>query len=174
MDELWRPSKKLTKAQQELQKAQEWLKGCNLKPAPSTLVLTGNAMPWCAPETPQNLQGTQELSPMKMGKGELPGKGAPWGLETPSQLGSRASPKKQVGSDEEPDESGEGSEEGGLSQGEDEADETDKDVDSEAVTPCVTATRCGMQVAEMDQQEFPLMGGNGGAKGPFERQWKFK
>ena len=82
------------------------------------------------------------------------------------QLGGGASPKKQVGGcEEEPDESGEGSEEGGSSQGEDEADETDNDADSEAVTPGVTATQCGMQVAELDQQEFPLTGGKWAGRG---------
>ena len=55
VDELWRPSKKLTEACQELQEAQDWLKGRNLKPMPSTLVPTGNMMPRCALETPGNL-----------------------------------------------------------------------------------------------------------------------
>ena len=105
---------------------------------------------------------------MKVGKRALPGKGTPWGQETPSQLGGRASPKKQVGGgNEESHESGEGSKEGGSSQGEDEADETDNDADSEVVTPtCITATWHETQVAEMDQQEFLLMGGEmGGQRG---------
>ena len=166
VDELWRPSKKLTEACRELQEAQDWLKGCNLKPAPSTLVLTGNTTPWHALETLGNLRGTQVVSPTKMGKGALPGKGTPCGQETPSQLGSRVSPKKPVvGGEEEPDESGEGSEEGGSSQGEDKADEMDANVDIDAETPGVTATRRGTQVTELDQQEFLLTGGEWAGKG---------
>ena len=97
----------------------------------------------------------------------------PRGQETPSQLGGGASPEKQVGSGkDEPDASGEGSEDRGSSQGADEVDETDNDADIKAVTPGATATRRGTQVAELDQQEFPLMGAYGQAKGPCERQWK--
>ena len=52
MDKLWRPSKKLTEACQELQEVQDWLKGHNLKPTPLTLVPTGNTMAQCGLETP--------------------------------------------------------------------------------------------------------------------------
>ena len=166
LDELWRPSKKLTKARWELQEAQEWLKGCNLKPVPSTPVPTGNTTARRALETPGNPRGTQTVSPMKTGKGVLPEKGTPHSQETLSQLGSRASLKKPVGGgEEEPNKSGEGSEEGGSSQGEDEVDEMDNGVDSRVVTTGATARQCGMQVAELDQQEFPLMGGKWAGKG---------
>ena len=166
MDELWRPSKKLTEARQELQEAQDWLKGCNLKPMPSTPVPTGNTMPRCGPETPRHARGTTVVSPTKTGKGASPEKEMPRGQETPSQLGGRASPEKQVGSGkDEPDTSGEGSEDGGSSQGEDEVDETD----NKAVTPGVTVTRRGTQVAELDQQEFPLMGGKWAGKGAMRK-----
>ena len=166
VDELWRPSKKLTEVHWELQEAQDWLKGHSLKPMPLTLVPTGNTTPWRALETPGNSRGTQAVSPTKTGKGTSLGKGTPRGPETPSQLGGGALPKKQVGgSEEEPDESREGSEEGGLSQGEDEVDKMDDDVDIEVVTPGTTATRHGTQVAKLDQQEFPLMGGKWAGKG---------
>ena len=102
------------------------------------------------------------MSPTKMGKGTSPGKGMPSGQETPSQLGGRASLEKQMGGGEdEPDASGEGSEDRGLSQGEDKVDETDNEV----VTPGATAAWCGTQVAELDQQEFLLMGGKWAGKG---------
>ena len=50
MDKLWRPSKKLNEARRELQEAQEWLRGCNLKLAPLTPVPTGDLIPLHAPE----------------------------------------------------------------------------------------------------------------------------
>ena len=39
------------------------------------------------------------------------------------------------------------------------------ETDNEAVTPGATVTRRGMQVAELDQQEFPLTGGKWVGKG---------
>ena len=110
------------------------------------------------------------MLPMKTGKGALLGKGTPHGLETPSQLGSGATLKKQVGGGkEELDESREGSEEGGLSQGEEEVDEMDDDADIEVVTPGATASRHGMQVAKLDQQEFWLTGGKWAGKGAVQK-----
>lgn len=106
--------------------------------------------------------------------------GIPWGQETLSQLGGRVSPNKdvlqeQVGrGNEEPNDSGEVPEEGGSSQGKDKVDETDNDVDSEAVTPSMAATRHGTQLAEQDQQEFPLTGGKWVGKGPYERWQKYE
>ena len=76
------------------------------------------------------------------------------------------------GGKEELNESREGSEEGGLSQGEDEVDETDDDADIEVMTPstsCMTATQRGTQVAELDQQEYPLMGGKWVGKGAMQK-----
>ena len=102
------------------------------------------------------------VSPTKTGKGASPEKGMPHGQETPSQLGGGASPEKQVGGGEdEPNASGEGSEDGGSSQGEDEVDE----MDNEVVTPGATVAWHGTQVAELDQQEFPLTGGKWVGKG---------
>ena len=84
----------------------------------------------------------------------------PRGQETPSQLGGGASLEKQVGGGEDtPNASGEGSKDGGSSQGEDEV------ADNEAVTPGATVAWHRTQVAELDQQEFPLTGGKWAGKG---------
>ena len=55
------------------------------------------------------------------------------------------------------------------SQGEEEVDEMDDDADIEVVTPGATASRHGMQVAKLDQQEFWLTGGKWAGKGAVQK-----
>ena len=57
----------------------------------------------------------------------------------------------------------------GQAMGKTEVDKTDNDVGSKVVTPSVTTTWHGTQVAKLDQQEFPLMGGKWAGKGAIQK-----
>ena len=151
VDPLWRPSDKLNAAHRELQEAQDWLQGCKLTDAPMTPVLTAESPVHRKRNTPVDGPMPMKLggsSPCKTTGGPLPDK--------TNERKRTASPEDnndgRVGSEESAQDRGD-CEDNGLSQGEEEVDETQDEATNEAPTWWKT------QVAMQDQKEHVLTAG---------------
>ena len=154
VDPLWRPADKLNVACRELQEAQEWLKGRKLVTTPLTPLPMGES-PACKKRI-TSADGPAGVSPTK-GGGSSPHKAVE--ESSPSKTVKRdmsASAKddsEKCADAKASAQDREGGEDNGSSQGEDEVDETEEEVTSEA------PKRRKTLVAIKDEKEHILAAG---------------